>query len=62
MADQADLAQQQAEIDEAMAPRRPPYVLPPGVPGDCELCGEWTSRLIDGACAPCRDRSRRLLW
>ena len=27
-----------------------------GVEGDCDLCGEWTSRLIDGACAQCRDR------
>jgi hypothetical protein len=28
----------------------------PGEPGDCELCGEWSGRLIKGACAPCRDR------
>ena len=28
----------------------------PGVPGDCDLCGEWSARLIRGACAPCRDR------
>ena len=28
----------------------------PGAPGECELCGEWTGRLIRGACAPCRDR------
>ena len=27
-----------------------------GVPGDCDLCGEWSARLIRGACAPCRDR------
>jgi hypothetical protein len=27
-----------------------------GVEGDCDLCGEWSGRLIDGACAPCRDR------
>jgi len=30
--------------------------LPPGKPGDCELCGEWSGRLIRGVCAPCRDR------
>jgi hypothetical protein len=30
--------------------------LDPGVPGDCELCGEWSGRLISGACAWCRDR------
>lgn len=28
----------------------------PGVPGDCELCGEWSGRLVRGACAPCRDK------
>lgn len=30
--------------------------LNPGKPGDCELCGEWSGRLILGACAPCRDK------
>jgi len=30
--------------------------LDPGFAGDCDLCGEWSGRLIDGACAPCRDR------
>ncbi len=30
----------------------------PGVPGDCDLCGEWSARLIRGACAPCRDKWR----
>ena len=30
--------------------------IPPGVEGDCELCGEWFGRLIGGACAPCRDK------
>jgi class 3 adenylate cyclase len=28
----------------------------PGAPGECELCGEWSGRLVRGACAPCRDR------
>lgn len=37
---------------------RPP--MDPGVPGDCEYCGEWSGRLVEGACAPCRDRYR--LW
>ena len=30
--------------------------MPAGEPGECELCGEWSGRLIDGHCAPCRDR------
>ena len=24
--------------------------------GDCDLCGEWSGRLVNGACAPCRDK------
>ncbi len=27
-----------------------------GAPGDCELCGRWSGRLVEGACAPCRDK------
>lgn len=27
-----------------------------GSPGECDLCGEHSMRLIEGACAPCRDR------
>lgn len=27
-----------------------------GREGDCEFCGEWSSRLINDACAPCRDK------
>jgi hypothetical protein len=59
VADTVDLAQEQIERDEdARKPK--PYTLAPGVPGDCELCGEWSGRLVDGACAPCRDRYARL--
>lgn len=30
--------------------------IPKGQPGDCYLCGEWSGRLVKGACAPCRDK------
>jgi hypothetical protein len=30
--------------------------MPVGRPGECDLCGEWSGRLVNGACAPCRDR------
>lgn len=30
--------------------------MPAGYPGDCDLCGEWSARLVNGVCAPCRDR------
>lgn len=26
--------------------------------GDCDLCGEWSGRLVGGVCAPCRDRHK----
>ena len=55
MADQVDIANERIEREEAA--RKPdPYVIAPGNAGDCDLCGEWSGRLIDGACAPCRDR------
>ncbi len=31
-------------------------LIPKGNPGECDLCGEYTVRLVEGACAPCRDR------
>lgn len=30
--------------------------IPPGEPGDCEMCGEWFSRLVNSVCARCRDK------
>lgn len=32
--------------------------IPVGHPGDCDLCGEWSGRLVRGVCAPCRDWRR----
>ena len=42
----------QAEIDKIRLNAK----LKPGYAGDCDMCGEWSSRLINGACAPCRDK------
>lgn len=55
MSDHADRAQAIAEQIEALM-RPLPYVLPEGTAGDCEICGEWSSRLIEVVCASCRDR------
>lgn len=38
--------------------RRAAAAMPAGEPGDCELCGEWSGRLVNRACAPCRDHYR----
>lgn len=56
MADEIDLAQEREEIATKDAIRRAAKDLQPGEPGECELCGEWSGRLIRGACAPCRER------
>lgn len=59
MSDLADNANEHIEREEESAikeiqARR--AAQPVGAPGDCDLCGEYMLRLVDGACAPCRDR------
>lgn len=59
--DDADRAQIDAEAQERIKEQQreaAPYQLPPGKPGECDMCGEWSGRLIHGVCAPCRDRYR----
>lgn len=57
MADDIDKAQDREQLDRDLAiASLPSPQLAPGVPGDCDLCGEWSGRLIEGACAPCRDK------
>jgi hypothetical protein len=62
--DEVDRAQRQTEADlEAAIAAARGVPLAEGKAGDCDLCGEFSSRLVDGVCAPCRDwqatRSRR---
>lgn len=54
--DEIDLAQEREQIATLDAIRRNSKEIPPGKPGDCELCGEWFTRLVGGACPPCRDK------
>ena len=56
MADEADRANDYAERMTRQAIDAARRDIPPGRPGDCDLCGEWSGRLVGGACAPCRDR------
>jgi len=58
MADEIDLAQEREYIATVNSIRANSKPIEPGAPGECELCGEWSGRLIKGACAPCRDRWR----
>lgn len=56
MADICDRAQPaiEAELERHLkAAQRAP--MPAGKPGECWLCGNHTPRLVEGACAPCRE-------
>lgn len=56
MPDEIDLAQEREEIATRDAIRRASKDIRPGNPGECDFCGEWSGRLVNGACAHCRDR------
>lgn len=59
MADEIDIAQQREQEDTARAlaaARMTCAAIPTGEPGDCDLCGEHSMRLVEGVCAPCRDK------
>lgn len=61
MADEADEANENRDKEEArgiQAAREQAARIPVGNAGECDFCGEWTGRLVRGACAPCRDRRR----
>lgn len=56
MADEIDRANDYVEIFTSNAIKNNAKELDQGKPGECELCGEWSGRLIKGVCAPCRDK------
>jgi hypothetical protein len=60
MADEIDQAQahSEAELARNVAAVRAQAAIPEGNAGDCDFCGEWSGRLVGGACAPCRDARR----
>lgn len=61
MADQIDQANDHAANEAAVreaAIRAAAAEIPAGSPGDCDLCGEYFSRLVGGACGACRDHYR----
>ena len=41
--------------EEAIERAKAAAVLVQGVPGECEYCGYDSPRLVNNACAPCRD-------
>ncbi|CAB4172637.1 hypothetical protein UFOVP1470_52 [uncultured Caudovirales phage] len=54
--DEADYASELSEKRLEMLIKQARKPLRQGTPGVCDLCGRHSGRLIDGACAPCRDR------
>lgn len=50
----ADLADKANEI--MIKDNRTPYKPPECKKGDCETCGEWSTRLVNGMCVPCREK------
>lgn len=61
MADLADITDERdAPTTEAVVAyiRQNAAAIPKGFPGICDLCGEDMPRLINGVCAPCRDRHK----
>jgi len=54
--DEVDLANDQVQADINATLRAARKDMKKGRPGDCDLCGEWSGRFIEGCCAPCRDR------
>lgn len=57
MADDVDMANERAELErEAILTSRTPYELPKGEAGECDYCGEEFARLVNNACARCRDK------
>lgn len=54
--DEIDNAQEREEIARADAIRAASKPLAAGEAGECDLCGEWSGRIVGGACAPCRDK------
>jgi len=58
MTDEIDRAQQREQEDRDRAIAAASRDFAPGTPGDCDLCGEHSMRLVQGACAPCRDKYR----
>lgn len=59
MTDEVDTAQD-AELQDTeraiAAVREAAKIIPAGEPGNCDLCGEWWGRLVNGVCCHCRDR------
>jgi hypothetical protein len=58
MADEVDTSEELERLHREAAISRATAAaanMPKGVPGECYYCGEESMRLVNRACAPCRD-------
>lgn len=59
--DDADISSHKMDILDSAAVdeiRRKVASIPLGHQGECNLCGEFSPRLVNGVCARCRDRHK----
>lgn len=54
--DYANEKQAEVEGDAIAAIRRRASAIPVGEPGDCDRCGEYFARTVNGYCGRCRDK------
>ena len=54
--DRADYFIESVIDDHVKEAMRRAAEIPIGSPGECSFCGEQSARLVNTACAPCRDR------
>lgn len=60
MTDQIEQAARLEEMDRQIAiANRLPATLAKGKPGECDFCGEYFIRIVDGACVKCREKYHR---
>jgi len=63
MADVIDRGCEREQLDRDLAlnaARAAAERMPEGSAGDCDTCGSWSGRLVDGMCSPCRDKYERM--
>jgi len=62
MADDVDLTNERIESERGVAlsaASAAAAAIPAGAPGECDECGDFMPRLVNGRCAPCRDGRAR---
>lgn len=59
MADDVDAASKRMELESELTTRAARYAvakMPKGEAGECDGCGEYFERTVNGYCGRCRDR------